>query len=76
MTGTLELLAQFAVIVNLPVEGQDDIPIRADHRLIPCQQVEDAQANRAQGNVRGFVRANIVWSAMSQLIERIVNARP
>jgi hypothetical protein len=61
-----ELAAQFAVVVDLAVEGDDELAVGAVHGLrAALRQVDDGQAAVAEGDssVIGEPFAVAVWAA-------------
>jgi hypothetical protein len=51
MAERLERLAQRGVVVDLAVEGDDEAPVVALHRLVAAGQVDDRQAAHAEAEV-------------------------
>jgi hypothetical protein len=51
MPEILKFPPQFGVVVDLPVERDDGMAIVADDRLVASAEIDDLQANRAQGQV-------------------------
>src|SRR5690348_4639881 len=64
----LEALAQLAVIVDLAVVDELQIPVGAGHRLMPAGDVDDAEPAHAQAGDGIGVDAAVVGSAMADRV--------
>src|SRR5713101_843863 len=70
VAGVFQFVSQFTVIVDLAVENDDRLAVFAEQRLLAGLQIDDLQAHRSQGNVRGFVCALLVRTPMNERVRR------
>ncbi len=61
-----QLAAKLGVVVDLAVEDQDGVAVIAAHGLLAVLQVDDFEANSAEGHIRGFPDVLFVGTAVGQ----------
>ena len=66
MTATLEVVAEFPVVVYLAVEDDPRGPVFVGDRLITRPEVDDAQPSHPQGHARSDVHALAVRAAVPE----------
>ena len=81
VTEFLELVAKFAVVVNLAVENYPGGAVLVVNGLLPTFQVDDRQAAHAQADGAVHVKTIIVWPTMADRSahpsqQSLVNVRP
>src|SRR5258708_37202176 len=74
MPEVFQLGPYFEVIVNLAVEGDSEIAVFGENRLVPGVQVDDFQARRAHREKAGLKYALLVWPPVDQRCRGVLNA--
>jgi hypothetical protein len=64
VTEFLELVAELAIVVNLPVENYPGSSILIVNGLLPTLQIDYRQAAHAKADGTVKVKAIVVWTAM------------
>jgi hypothetical protein len=64
MAQAFEFPPQFCVVIDLAVKRDDSVAVVTDDRLVAAAQIDDFQANRAQGYVIGVEDALLVGAPM------------
>ncbi len=67
----LQLLVQTLVVVDLPVQDDDDAPVLVGERLVPAGEVDDAEATHAEAHAALGERAPVIRTAV---LDRIAHA--
>src|SRR5882762_1010632 len=63
--GPLQLLSKLDVVVDLAVEKDNGVTVRAFKGLVPGCKVDDSQPNRAERNVLRFVGSLLIGTAVN-----------
>src|SRR5260370_31241364 len=63
--GLLQLLSKLAMVVDLAVENDNGVAVRAFKGLVPRYEVDDSQPNCAKRNVLGFVGSLLIGAPVN-----------
>lgn len=64
----LQLVSQFRVIVDFPIEDNDCLAVFAEQWLLAGPQIDDLQAHGSQRYFRGFVGTLLIGTAVQERI--------